>query len=750
MNGHDKYIAPDNGLQASFPSKKKPSPKEIEMEVRATVANVRENSSAALGAGPRRTGRRGSNESFKRAILAPFAQRAADTSFSKKAYAMAAGAAGIVRDKNGSGEYKPMSRSEFILAVLDCPLVQGLIACATLCALFGPDFFLLYAQPNSDKALDALLCVTLIIFLVELVLSMKFRKGYVFSFFFWLDFVALISLLPDISFIWDAITSSDEDQENLAILRAGRMFRAGTRTSRALRLLRVVRFARVLRIFRLLRLLRFYMTRKYLPQKGEAIVRAPNKLGLRLADLLGKRVIIGTILLLLVMPYLEVHTTDSSPEDGFIMVQRAYNMSDPDLELGDTFLEMYKSQQQEFLLEVKIKGEVKYRNDTLYLSSWEKYRTRMYTDDNNYAELDETIVEQQQARLNIVMTFLLVFLMGLSSFFFNRDVQRNVVRPIHKTTTVVRKLARTLYLLSQEDDDENSKKDDENLLESHFIDTVMDQLITFFNVDEKGHEKHLSDNKSGKIHPSSRNHDVDSVLFVEEDPGVQQAISRIDDEKIESLKSFDSMFADKQSLQFFKVFLTSEFAVESLLFVEQVDVYKDRWAFINRIHGQMIHRYIDESAQFQVNINDSQRSKLLAFDGRAYAEDLYDEARKEIYKQLERDNFPRFLKSIHAENLRKFKKTLLLREQMNNGLTSGEATSNVDPYNIVRIVKTFTARLKKGSSKPTSELPTSPVTANPDIGGGSNSKDNADDGETENEATEGALTTRSEPPRPSE
>ena len=47
------------------------------------------------------------------------------------------------------------------------------------------------------------------IFLLELVLSSWAKPGYLGSFYFWLDLIATLSLIPDIGWLWLAIGAQD-------------------------------------------------------------------------------------------------------------------------------------------------------------------------------------------------------------------------------------------------------------------------------------------------------------------------------------------------------------------------------------------------------------------------------------------------------------------------------------------------------------------------------------------------------------
>ena len=92
----------------------------------------------------------------------------------------------------------------------------------------------------------------------------------------------------------------------------------------------------------------------------------------------------------------------------------------------------------------------------------------------------------QQAVFNILLTSLLIFLLAASSYLFNVDVRESVVKPIERTTRVIKKLAHTLFLLSHDDEMGDGDDNDETaeLFEGQFIDNITERLNTFFNVDK--------------------------------------------------------------------------------------------------------------------------------------------------------------------------------------------------------------------------------------------------------------------------
>lgn len=81
----------------------------------------------------------------------------------------------------------------------------------TIYALFGDDLRLLATEKSADPVFYGITVSCLFFFGLELGLGSWTKEGYFLGFFFWLDFVATVSLIPDIGWIWDPIMGNDED-----------------------------------------------------------------------------------------------------------------------------------------------------------------------------------------------------------------------------------------------------------------------------------------------------------------------------------------------------------------------------------------------------------------------------------------------------------------------------------------------------------------------------------------------------------
>lgn len=132
--------------------------------------------------------------------------------------------------------------------------VQTVMFFFTVYALFGDDIRILVAPRSADNIFHAISFVYITLFFAELISLCLAKPRYLFSFYFFIDLIATLSLLIDIPWVWDPIagTSSMEEQETAQLLQpwAGRISAASARAGRVVRLLRLVRIVQVYRACR--------------------------------------------------------------------------------------------------------------------------------------------------------------------------------------------------------------------------------------------------------------------------------------------------------------------------------------------------------------------------------------------------------------------------------------------------------------------------------------------------------------------
>ncbi len=531
-------------------------------------------------------------------------------------------------------------------AVLNTLWFQVTLMLATFLALYGPDINMAVFNSDADIYMAWLCVVITVVFVVEIAIQILIPEPYFLTFYFFLDLVGTLSLIPDMVMLFSPRLQANADA--LTFAKAGRIVRVGTRSTQAVRLFKLVRIARIMRVFKI----RFFsvLFNSKTPKGQEA--SKPHKLGLHLADQLGKRVIIGTITLMFVIPNLEVVVTDRSPTHGLTMIELQSNVSGWNSTACKSTVGEYIAQHNDSMVWLEVKGDSPpeknksasqvqfYRQSAVVL-----YETETHLSKALFSLEDE---KREEALYNMILTTFIVALLGYSAFKFNEDVRSNVVEPIERTTRVIRKLATTLFVLSHEE-----LNDEEiDLMESRFIERVVDQLNTFFSVDSKARKSTVV-----KVSPGIEE-TADIIPASPEMSGkVKEMLNSIPDERISELGSLDALWKDQQGLQYFKVFLTSEFALESFSFLKAVEEYGEAWSNIERAVGEIIKNYVDERSLFQVNISAKEREEILeTYKDKKLRSDLFQKSFHEIFVQLEKDNFQRFVKSDLAKQLRALKK----------------------------------------------------------------------------------------------
>jgi hypothetical protein len=224
----------------------------------------------------------------------------------------------------------PISRfGTQVLALIDSVPGTIVMTLATFFCLFGDDIRQMTVPREGDLAFVVLSVICLVAFAVEFAAFTKWKAGYIWSFFFFLDLIAVFSLIPDLPFIWDpfmeSIGQSDSGSQNLAVARAGRASRAGTRAGRLVRFVRLVRFLRLAKLWKYLgnetaeqRKEREEheqmeeMERLKAEQEERLIAQIDSEIGKGFSDYITKCVIIIVLILMFVLPLLEVAEADTT------------------------------------------------------------------------------------------------------------------------------------------------------------------------------------------------------------------------------------------------------------------------------------------------------------------------------------------------------------------------------------------------------------------------------------------------------
>ena len=130
--------------------------------------------------------------------------------------------------------------------LLDNWWTVGILMIVTLYALFFDDIRIILLPATADVACDWITLFCILLFLAELVLGSIAIEGYFFSFFFWLDLIAALSMVLDVGFLikfYEGSASADNASDLAKTSRASRV-------TRVIRIIRLVRLIRIVKIYK--------------------------------------------------------------------------------------------------------------------------------------------------------------------------------------------------------------------------------------------------------------------------------------------------------------------------------------------------------------------------------------------------------------------------------------------------------------------------------------------------------------------
>ena len=116
----------------------------------------------------------------------------------------------------------------------------------TIYALCFDDLRILFLPPSADLACDWITLFCIFLFAIELILGCIAIEGYFLSFFFWLDLVAAVSMIPDVGFLVSAYEGSSQTDNASDLAKTSR----ASRVTRIIRIIRLIRLIRIVKIYK--------------------------------------------------------------------------------------------------------------------------------------------------------------------------------------------------------------------------------------------------------------------------------------------------------------------------------------------------------------------------------------------------------------------------------------------------------------------------------------------------------------------
>jgi hypothetical protein len=117
----------------------------------------------------------------------------------------------------------------------------------TFYALFFDDIRILSFHKDYDDFFYGITAAGVIIFFIEVGLSSYSKSDYPFSFFFYLDIISTLSMIPDCGWIWELVINNGIESKSATDL--AKASRAG-RVTRVIRVIRLIRLIRIVRLYK--------------------------------------------------------------------------------------------------------------------------------------------------------------------------------------------------------------------------------------------------------------------------------------------------------------------------------------------------------------------------------------------------------------------------------------------------------------------------------------------------------------------
>ena len=171
----------------------------------------------------------------------------------------------MVSKKSLNSKEKRFRRKLQVRKFLDSYWTMGFMTALTIYALFFDDIRILAFPKQADDVFYGFTLIGIFIFSIEVVLAAFAQAGYIGSFFFYLDIISTITMIPDCGWIWDQI------------IEGGNHGSSATDLAKTTRASRVVRVIRIFRLIRLLRIAKLYKQTKLAQKKVEQMRFMSNK-----------------------------------------------------------------------------------------------------------------------------------------------------------------------------------------------------------------------------------------------------------------------------------------------------------------------------------------------------------------------------------------------------------------------------------------------------------------------------------------
>jgi hypothetical protein len=119
----------------------------------------------------------------------------------------------------------------------------------TLYTLFLDDIRTVFIGKDKDDIFNSITLICFIIFMIEIIIGASCRQIYFLTFFFWLDLISTLSMVPDIGWFWEFVIGEGSNFKASNATQLAKTSRAG-RVTRVIRVIRLIRLIRIVKLYK--------------------------------------------------------------------------------------------------------------------------------------------------------------------------------------------------------------------------------------------------------------------------------------------------------------------------------------------------------------------------------------------------------------------------------------------------------------------------------------------------------------------
>ena len=534
---------------------------------------------------------------------------------------------------------------------------------ATITSLLAYDFTIAFLPKTVDFSTEIILLIVFWFFFIELIVASIVRRGYFLSFWFWLDFIAMLSMIPDLGLLL-ALFGAEDGDVSITNTQAAKAGKSG-RSAVALKAIRMIRFSRLLRV---LRVFKFFQAEEEDAPEADPVDAGSSKVGQIVSEAVTKKVIVLVLVLVLVLPwmdpsganYADAATTSATLFKELIQSQSGVNYNDA-FQLFDSVGVP--------ILYINIDG-VEYKNDVSLISERRKIEMWALDLDGDTITFDIRSNILEEAALGMCLTMFAILIFATSTLFVTASTMSLVVQPIARLTELLMRMAGVIGLLGGARTVESLMEDKDELF---IVEALCERIMDIFGGGNTGYQGTGNNKKSSKalsmmasrkitqITSGDRVWEID-VKEKHRTSVIERKVNRsfadfvksearensVECENWAELKSLEAIVENPITLYCLRMFMTSNLTINNLMFILEARDWKQQ---TKRKFNSLYHKYCDERSPAQINLNATMFARIAEAQKceKPLQDNVFQEAIDETWDLMERNVYKQFIKSDYCK-----------------------------------------------------------------------------------------------------